>query len=59
MPKVDIGARGKEEEREEEHIPDSAKERATEGIVVAAGPGRVHPETALQLDMPGFCHLSL
>jgi chaperonin GroES len=41
------------------YIPDSAKERATEGIVVAAGPGRVHPETALQLDMPGFCHLSL
>jgi chaperonin GroES len=30
-------------------IPDNAKERPTEGLVVAAGPGRVHPETALQL----------
>ena len=31
-------------------IPDNAKERPTEGSVVAAGPGRVHPETGLQLD---------
>ena len=31
-------------------IPDNAKERPTEGVVVAAGPGRVHPETGLQLD---------
>ena len=30
-------------------IPDNAKERPTEGVVVAAGPGRVHPETGLQL----------
>mmetsp|Transcript_16603 Transcript_16603/g.22851 ORF Transcript_16603/g.22851 Transcript_16603/m.22851 type:complete len:242 (-) Transcript_16603:1151-1876(-) len=28
-------------------IPDNAKERPTEGTVVAAGPGRVHPETGL------------
>lgn len=32
-------------------LPDNAKERPTEGTVVAAGPGRVHPETALQMDM--------
>lgn len=32
-------------------IPDNAKERPTEGLVIAAGPGRVHPETALQLNM--------
>lgn len=30
-------------------IPDNAKERPTEGLVVAAGPGRVHPETGVQL----------
>lgn len=33
------------------YIPDNAKERPTEGVVVAAGPGRVHPETAVQLDL--------
>jgi chaperonin GroES len=33
------------------YIPDNAKERPTEGQVVAAGPGRIHPETGLQLDM--------
>ena len=32
-------------------IPDNAKERPTEGTVMAAGPGRVHPETAVQLDI--------
>jgi chaperonin GroES len=32
-------------------IPDNAKERPTEGTVMANGPGRVHPETALQLDI--------
>ena len=32
------------------YIPDNAKERPTEGIVMAAGPGRVHPETGLQLE---------
>ena len=32
-------------------IPDNAKERPTEGLVVAAGPGRVHPETGVQLDL--------
>lgn len=26
-------------------IPDNAKERPTEGTVIAAGPGRQHPET--------------
>lgn len=34
------------------YIPDNAKERPTEGTVIAAGPGRIHPETALQLSMP-------
>jgi len=33
------------------YIPDNAKEKPTEGTVIATGPGRVHPETALQLDM--------
>lgn len=32
-------------------IPDNAKERPTEGTVVANGPGRIHPETAVQLDI--------
>lgn len=31
------------------YIPDNAKERPTEGTVIAAGPGRVHQETAVQL----------
>ena len=33
-------------------IPDNAKERPTEGKCIAAGPGRVHPETGVQLDCP-------
>lgn len=33
------------------YIPDNAKERPTEGTVIAAGPGRVHPDTGLQLDI--------
>ena len=32
-------------------IPDNAKERPTEGLVVAAGPGRVHSETGIQLSI--------
>jgi chaperonin GroES len=32
-------------------IPDSAKERATEGTVVAAGPGRINLETGAKLEM--------
>ena len=32
-------------------IPDNAKERPNEGVVIAAGPGRVHPETGLQLNI--------
>ena len=32
-------------------IPDNAKERPTEGEVIAHGPGRIHPETAVQLDI--------
>ena len=30
-------------------IPDNAKERPTEGLVVAAGPGRVHPESGIPI----------
>ena len=30
-------------------IPDNAKERPTEGSVVAAGPGRVHPESGVHM----------
>jgi len=33
------------------YIPDNAKERPTEGKVIAAGQGRIHPETGVQLDM--------
>lgn len=32
-------------------IPDKAKERPTEGTVVSAGPGAVHPDTGVRLDM--------
>lgn len=32
-------------------IPDSAKERPTEGEVISTGPGRIHPETGLQLNI--------
>jgi chaperonin GroES len=32
-------------------IPDNAKERPTEGKVIAVGGGRVHPETAITIDM--------
>jgi chaperonin GroES len=31
-------------------IPDNAKERPTEGVVVACGPGRMHPETLKVMD---------
>ena len=33
------------------YIPDNAKERPTEGLVIAAGPGRTHPETGLLLNI--------
>ncbi|TFJ86580.1 hypothetical protein NSK_002237 [Nannochloropsis salina CCMP1776] len=33
-------------------LPDQAKEKPTEGEVVAAGPGRQHPETAVLMPMP-------
>lgn len=32
------------------YIPDNAKERPTEGEVIACGPGRMHPETLRVLD---------
>lgn len=32
-------------------MPDNAKVKQTEGVVVSAGPGRIHPETALRMDM--------
>lgn len=34
------------------YIPDNAKERPNEGLVMAAGPGRIHPETGIQLECP-------
>lgn len=33
-------------------LPDQAKERPTEGLVIAAGPGKVHPFTAVRIDNP-------
>lgn len=32
-------------------IPDEAKEKLNEGLVVAAGPGKIHPETGVKLTM--------
>ena len=32
-------------------IPDNAKEKPTEGTVIATGPGRIHPDTAIKMDM--------
>lgn len=32
-------------------IPDTAKEKCYEGMVVATGPGRVHPETGIRMIM--------
>lgn len=33
-------------------LPDQAKERATEGEVVAAGPGKLHPHTGVRITNP-------
>lgn len=33
-------------------LPDNAKEKPTEGVVVACGPGRTHPDTGVLLPMP-------
>jgi chaperonin GroES len=33
-------------------LPDEAKERPTEGLVIAAGPGKVHPFTAVRITNP-------
>jgi chaperonin GroES len=33
-------------------LPDQAKERPTEGVVVCAGPGKIHPFTAKRIDNP-------
>mmetsp|Transcript_31385 Transcript_31385/g.23316 ORF Transcript_31385/g.23316 Transcript_31385/m.23316 type:complete len:249 (-) Transcript_31385:23-769(-) len=33
------------------YIPDNAKEKPTEGMVVAVGPGRTHPDTSKLFDM--------
>lgn len=32
-------------------IPDNAKERPTEGVVIAAGPGRIHSDTGVEMDV--------
>jgi chaperonin GroES len=33
-------------------LPDQAKERPTEGVVVCAGPGKIHPFTAVRIASP-------
>lgn len=33
-------------------LPDQSKERPTEGLVIAAGPGKVHPFTAVTIENP-------
>lgn len=33
-------------------LPDQAKERPTEGLVVAAGPGKIHPHTGVRITNP-------
>lgn len=33
-------------------LPDQAKERPTEGVVVCAGPGKIHPFTAVRITNP-------
>jgi chaperonin GroES len=33
-------------------LPDEAKERPTQGVVVAAGPGRIHPHTGILIKSP-------
>jgi chaperonin GroES len=33
-------------------LPDQAKERPTEGVVVAAGPGKLHPHTGIRITNP-------
>jgi len=33
-------------------LPDQAKERPTEGLVIAAGPGKIHPFTAVRIHNP-------
>ena len=33
-------------------LPDQAKEKPTEGTVVACGPGKVHLDTGVKIDMP-------
>ena len=33
-------------------LPEQSKEKPTEGVVVAAGPGRTHPDTGVLMEMP-------
>ena len=33
-------------------LPDQSQEKPTEGLVLAAGPGRVHPHTGVRLENP-------
>jgi chaperonin GroES len=33
-------------------LPDQSKQRPTEGLVVAAGPGKIHPHTGIRIDNP-------
>jgi len=33
-------------------LPDKAQEKPTEGVAVSCGPGRIHPETGIEIPMP-------
>jgi len=33
-------------------LPDQAKEKPTEGVVISAGPGKYHPDTGIKIPMP-------
>jgi chaperonin GroES len=33
-------------------LPDQSKQRPTEGLVLAAGPGKLHPHTGVRIDNP-------
>ncbi|EEC43686.1 predicted protein, partial [Phaeodactylum tricornutum CCAP 1055/1] len=33
-------------------LPDQSKERPTEGVVVEAGPGKIHPLTGVRIENP-------
>lgn len=40
-------------------LPDQARERPTEGLVLAAGPGKLHPHTGIRIDNPVTAGMSV